>query len=313
MPRSNTCETYTPCFDWVIEATGCQATALTYGVVWRYAQMANARCYASCSRLAAHLAWSRQSVMRHLQRLLARGLIRCPNPEAPGVTRQYVPVSREAWLAARGTSDAQPDARATAPVRITEQPEPDPVHAEQSRRIATTRVEAPAMAQANEPAAPAGISGQDNERPVASRDTPCHKVQQGPVTTVDTRNTTNKPSRQHGTAARRDPRLLLLRKLTGRWPPAVLESQILSALGAEPETVRLGDCYRAWCARGYNPMNYAWLFDWYARRSIPPSAASERRPPALEASPESFARWHAYQQAIQEGESPDEARRRLDL
>jgi hypothetical protein len=94
-------ETHTPCFDWVIEATGSQPAALTYGVVWRYAQMAGARCYASCERLAGHLAWTRQSVMRHLRSLRRLGLVVCSNPDEPGVPREYLPVSREHWLAAR--------------------------------------------------------------------------------------------------------------------------------------------------------------------------------------------------------------------
>lgn len=33
MSTAHQTETHTPCFNWVIEATGCQATALTYGVV----------------------------------------------------------------------------------------------------------------------------------------------------------------------------------------------------------------------------------------------------------------------------------------
>jgi len=40
--------TYTPCFDWVVRAMGSSASALAYGIVWRYAQMQQARCFASC-------------------------------------------------------------------------------------------------------------------------------------------------------------------------------------------------------------------------------------------------------------------------
>jgi hypothetical protein len=116
---------------------------------------------------------------------------------------------------------------------------------------------------------------------------------------------------------RRDPGIVLLRKLTGRLPPAVLGTQVLGTLGASPDPERLASCYRAWCAR-----------DWYARGEIPPPRAGGPQPlpneaeadpaspasaSAASASAASFARWQAYQQAIQKGESPDEVRRRLNL
>ena len=102
----------------------------------------------------------------------------------------------------------------------------------------------------------------------------------------------------------------------------MLHKQVLGALGAAPDSERLAECYRAWCARGYNPMNYAWLFDWYARAEIPPPRAGGPQPPPENAEPNSaapesvvaaFARWQTYQQAIQKGESPDDAKRRLNL
>lgn len=77
--------TYTPCFDWVLQATGDSSTALAYGIIWRYAQMSQHRCYASCERLSAELGWTRQRIMRHLRLLLSRRLITCINPEAVGV------------------------------------------------------------------------------------------------------------------------------------------------------------------------------------------------------------------------------------
>jgi len=88
---------------------------------------------------------------------------------------------------------------------------------------------------------------------------------------------------------------------------------LLTALGPDPDEARLASCYAAWCARGYNPLNYAWLLDWYGRGEIGPPRNGASAPPAPDASPEAFARWHAYQIAIQGGEEPDEARRRLDL
>jgi len=95
-----TTRTFTPCFDWVVKATGSSSAALAYGIVWRYAQMQQARCFASCERLSAELAWSRQRIMRHLKRLVDKGLIVCLNPDAAGVTREYVPTDRDEWAGA---------------------------------------------------------------------------------------------------------------------------------------------------------------------------------------------------------------------
>ncbi|NLF19668.1 MAG: hypothetical protein GX595_20750 [Lentisphaerae bacterium] len=301
-------ETYTPCFDWVIEATGCQATALTYGVVWRYAQMSDARCHASCSRLAAQLAWSRQSVMRHLRRLLDIGLIVCANPGAPGVTRHYLPVSQEEWTARRQAPEGPPSKAGVAPSKVASRGEAVHTRAASAASPRVAPDPAPAQKHTVLSAAPAPRS-----EGVTVDDTPCHLLSQGPVPDADTRTTSRNTRKHKGTAQRRDPRILLLRKLTGRLPPAVLQAQVLSALGPEPDTERLAECYRAWCARGYNPMNYAWLFDWYTAGRIPAAPARGPATLTLDATPESFARWHAYQQAIQQGESPDEARRRLDL
>ncbi|MFO7695872.1 MAG: helix-turn-helix domain-containing protein [Anaerolineae bacterium] len=264
-PTEQAFETYTPCYDWVIQATGCQATALTYGVVWRYAQMSGARCYASCERLAGHLAWSRKSVLRHLQRLLALGLIVCANPGVPGVTREYRPVSRERWMAAHGTAGPLAPSRAAAPPDSDDAGEPTAPPAV----MATGVVSSGAGAVIAEPLPSPGLSaepiptadtpaGPDTREPVPSADTPCDNLDQGPVPNGDTRNTIRNTSKiQVGTAGRRDPRIVLLRKLTGRMPPAILRAQVLAALGPSPAAERLTECYRAWCARGYNPMNYA--------------------------------------------------------
>lgn len=337
MSAEPACETYTPCFDWVIQATGSQPTALTYGVVWRYAQMAGARCYASCERLAGHLAWTRQSVMRHLHRLLQLGLVVCANPDVPGVTREYLPVSRERWMAKQG-----PAASAVATNET-----PAPVTADAGEQVALPAARETAASQAPSCTVLAGEPVPTADTPadfllveaVPSADTPCDLLVQGPVPTGNTRNTIrNTKKKQSGTPAdRRDPRIVLLRKLTGRVPPAILREQVLSALGPSPAPERLTGCYRAWCSRGYNPMNYAWLFDWYVRGRVPPprsggpessrtgaaatadlatdAASPGDLAPASVATGDlaAFARWHAYLQAIQEGEQPDEVRRRLNL
>jgi hypothetical protein len=100
-------------------------------------------------------------------------------------------------------------------------------------------------------------------------------------------------------------------------PPVAVQERILGALGPTPSVERLRTCYEEWCVRGYNPRNLAWLLEWYAGGVIPPNKPPGRtRRPTLDdpaASPEEFARWHDYQQALQQGEDPDVAKRRLGL
>jgi len=47
------------------------------------------------------------------------------------------------------------------------------------------------------------------------------------------------------------------------YPKRELYDPIIEALGETPDIPRLTDCRRAWIARGFKPVNYAWLFEWY--------------------------------------------------
>ena len=109
--------------------------------------------------------------------------------------------------------------------------------------------------------------------------------------------------------------LQAVRQATGRYPPRVLHDPIRAALGDHPSVDRLRECYQVWCARGYNPQNYAWLLEWYAAGVIPSSRTPRPKhgAPAPGATPDEFSRWREYQELLQKGESPDEAKRRLGL
>jgi len=64
--------------------------------------------------------------------------------------------------------------------------------------------------------------------------------------------------------------------LTGRRPPEVLRERIDAAVPPDAGVDDLRPYYEAWCARGYNPENLAWLFDWYSERQIPPERPPRR-------------------------------------
>lgn len=292
---------FTPIFQWVVNATGNFSTAAAYGLVWRYAQMRDRHCHASCSHLAAELGWSRQRIMRHLGVLRDAGLIVCANPDEQGVPRRYFPVSQAQWLAA--LSYAAPAAAGV----------PDGL-----------------PPSCDTPLCPA-----PQHPRVPPPDTPCHPTAPDPVPPSHTSDTTRKPSNTQVTettnarrAARRGrprrPRpahtpegVLTVNRIVSFRPPKILHDRIASLVPPGTPAHDLEPYFREWCARGYNPRNLAWLFEWYAARAIPPPLPPPRAraaptPPPAQAI-EVWDRWAQYQQALAQGENPDDAKRRLGL
>ena len=325
---SSSLSTFTPFFDWVLRATGDSSTTLAYGVIWRYAQMGAQKrgcCYAGCERLADELGWTRQRLMRHIRCLLELGLITCNNPTAMGVPREYVPVAQEEWAA------PPPKGPAQAPSE-----EQEPRQGPLGGCHAVEGCHAVGECHAATPVTPRDVPrATPTHPPVTRRDAPCPRPSQPPVTPHDTNKTlqetsnyTQRRPEREGKASLREattttanapraPDLTLIQKITGEMPPRAVQQRVLNALGPAPSVERLRTCYEEWCVRGYNPRNLAWLLEWYAGGSIPPNKPPGRARYAIAddpaASPEEFARWHDYQQALQQGEDPDAAKRRLGL
>ena len=76
-------------------------------------------------------------------------------------------------------------------------------------------------------------------------------------------------------ATKDHPAIKFLRSLTNRYPDKSLWPKIALTLGAGFDPDRVGDCYREWVGRGFNKMNFAWLFDWYVS-GIPAAKAAPR-------------------------------------
>ena len=279
--KSTTHDRFTPCFDWVVHATGSSATALAYGVVWRYAQMRGRRCYASCARLSSELGWTRQRIMRHLRVLVANGLVTCLNPSARGVPHEYLPVSREMWLAS-----------------CKEQHVPPP--------------NTPCSETSPEPVPPCHTSNTKSETkkiPEGPRRPACPLPDRAP----SLRSSGPKPDPRTRSAA-----IQAVRQTTGWFPAKVLYDQVIAVLGDHPDLPRLRHCYQTWCARGYNPRSLTWLLEWYVAGATPPQGRpphgrARAGPLADPSTPADFARWRQYQERIQEGENPDEVRTELGL
>jgi len=110
----------------------------------------------------------------------------------------------------------------------------------------------------------------------------------------------------------------LITSLLGWRPPKVLHGRIEAAIPPGTTEADLRSYLEAWCARGFNAHNLAWLLEWYVEGRIPPDpppgrARPARGTPAATDTPEDFAKWARYEEAIRKGEDPDEAKRRLDL
>lgn len=73
------------------------------------------------------------------------------------------------------------------------------------------------------------------------------------------------------------PAVQAVRQVLNRYPNRATFPAIAEALGGVPDTPRLRECFVEWCKRGFNPLNLAWLFQWYAC-GIPPDT---RASPAL--------------------------------
>ena len=88
---------FTYLWDWAVEEVGFEAAAV-YGVIYRYCEMRDQKCYASIDTLAAHVGMTRQRFSRHLKTLVERGLVIDLTPDAKGVPHEYITERRAAAL-----------------------------------------------------------------------------------------------------------------------------------------------------------------------------------------------------------------------
>ena len=60
------------------------------------------------------------------------------------------------------------------------------------------------------------------------------------------------------------PAILAIKQVTNRMPPIVTYDLIIKAIGSEPDTEKLAQCFAQWSARGFNPQNLSGVLDWYS-------------------------------------------------
>lgn len=59
------------------------------------------------------------------------------------------------------------------------------------------------------------------------------------------------------------PAIQAVREVTNRYPPKPIWDDIIKLLEDEPRVEEMRLCFKEWVKPGYNPLNFAWLFDWY--------------------------------------------------
>src|SRR5262249_39843061 len=70
------------------------------------------------------------------------------------------------------------------------------------------------------------------------------------------------------TRSKRDSRLdrpgvKAVHAVTGKHPPKDLWEAIIEIVGDQPNEVLMKKCWVAWRSKGFSPMNFGWLFEWY--------------------------------------------------
>ena len=266
---------FTPLFDAIIE-DGSLIEAAVFGAVWRLSQGDAGECWASCRTIARIVGVSRSVCERSLGKLEAAGaLIRVRYHAGLTVVR------KPSQTVLAGSGQPEPSRpRASAP-GVPEDWPPDvvpleilsPTGAERRRKQRAARVgrtdspPAPSPTDAPEPDHP-----MPDVRPSDPRLSEPRRTGEGPTSLRGT-NTEGKIQGRPAVPAG----IQILRSVTRRYPKREIWPALCEILGQEPDKEKLAACYQAWLLRGYNPLNYAWVTNWY-REGIPEhSKKGERR------------------------------------
>src|SRR5262249_55532162 len=51
----------------------------------------------------------------------------------------------------------------------------------------------------------------------------------------------------------------------GKHPPRDLWDAVIEIVGDRPNEALMKKCWVAWRSKGFSPVNFGWLFEWYAK------------------------------------------------
>jgi len=87
------------------------------------------------------------------------------------------------------------------------------------------------------------------------------------------------PPRLQADARKDAPIIQAVREIMRAYPPKGVWDKLIRDICDPPDLAKMRVCYETWCARGYKPMNLAWLFEWYVQ-GIPPAGNGRKTTPA---------------------------------
>jgi hypothetical protein len=65
------------------------------------------------------------------------------------------------------------------------------------------------------------------------------------------------------------PALAAVLEIRGAYPPKDLWNLVIEKVGVNPDSAKLKECWLEWRTRGYSPVAYGWLLDWYLNGNMP--------------------------------------------
>lgn len=71
------------------------------------------------------------------------------------------------------------------------------------------------------------------------------------------------PSLKNGDQRSHHPAIEAVRATANTYPPKALWDEIIEKVGEQPNLELMARCFLEWVKKGFKPVNYAWLFDWY--------------------------------------------------
>lgn len=98
---------FTPVIDSVVQDVGA-VTALVFGKVWRYCQMADGICKASQERIADELGMSRATINTHFAKLCNAGYLRDTTPNLLGKPHEYADTGKAGLSISLTANQSQP-------------------------------------------------------------------------------------------------------------------------------------------------------------------------------------------------------------
>jgi hypothetical protein len=276
---------FTPVIDVLAQETS-PATALVYGVVWRYCQMNDGLCRASVASIAQRIGLHAKTTRRHLKKLCQLGYLQDTTPARRHGPHLYRDTGTERILALAQTRCVAPAPAGTAaPPELTKivTAGQDPVPAElpQTPTELSQTPPAPHRSPQTSHSMDKTSHSMDKTSHPGGTKRPTKKEHEERIN----QDTASAAGAATALAPARHPAIQAFRKNAHRYPAKSWFEDVAATVGQDPADLQFwGQVVKAWVGCGYNPLNVRGMLDCYKRRELPstgachPGRASQKRP-----------------------------------